>query len=458
MCQKLEPALQKRSLQNLTVSEGFERLHKGLRLRALRVGIDASVWLSECPSDMVTSGESPGLERLFYQLCALLRLSVTPIFVFPGPNGPDFKRGKNISKTPHPLTPQLQWLIEAFGFHCHNAPGEADAELAYLNRLELIDIIFTINEEVFIFGATHVMYSPVEDNYQKAYIYTSARINHRAHLSLGGLLLMAILIGGDYDEMGLPGCSEDVACSLARRGLGDSLLFAVQTLGTTELRAFLHVWRSALCRELTRAHGNTSVSAQMPDTFPDPAILGLYVRPVTSWSFTDRPGVDTSDWSPAIPDIVHIARLCENFFPWGTEAELPNKLFRALLPGLCLQRLALRNDGLKLLGDRVLNGRVEEAIPALSSFIAINKFSDGCYRVKISTSSITTAIISSLRGTRQSRPGPQEHTKTIIYVCIPVPILLYGLPGMVDHYERYVSTKGMKCDLTTKLAPVWHFF
>ncbi|KAJ7503000.1 PIN domain-like protein, partial [Mycena galericulata] len=230
-------------------------------------------------------GNGSALEKLFDQLCALLRLAVTAVFVFPRADSPEFKRGNKV-KISHPLTNQFQALINAFGFHCHDVSSgfNAEAELAYLNQLELIGIIFTVNEEVFVFGATHVIYRyESKDDYQEVYFYTATQIERKLGLSHGGLLLMAILIGGDYDQRGLVGCSEHVAYTLARRGLGDPLLLAAQTLGSTELHTFLHVWRCALRQELTGALGSLSIGTEVPDTVytSDPSLLGLSVgRPL----------------------------------------------------------------------------------------------------------------------------------------------------------------------------------
>ncbi|KAJ7508231.1 PIN domain-like protein, partial [Mycena galericulata] len=331
----LVPASQKCSFQQFTLREGFETNHNGIR--ALRVGIDGGIWLSESESRAGISGElNPELASLFYRLCELLRFSVTAIFVFKGTNGPDFKWGQTVSKSSHPLTRQFQSLIKAFGFHCHQAPGDAEAELAYLNRLNLVDLIFTVDASVFIFGATHVVYSPEEDDFQDAYIYTSEAIKRRVNLSLGGLLLIVILTGGDYDETGLVGCEEDVAYSQGQRGLGDSLLSAMQTLGPAELAAFLVVWRNALREDLT-GQGHLDAAAQISEAFPNPDILDLYVHPVTSGSYNGAI-LDVSGWVVLMPDIISISRLCEELFSWGTAAELPEK-FSVLLPGLCLKRL-----------------------------------------------------------------------------------------------------------------------
>jgi holliday junction resolvase YEN1 len=37
------------------------------------------------------------------------------------------------------------------------APGEAEAELAYLNQIHAIDLVLTSDSDVFMFGATHVI-------------------------------------------------------------------------------------------------------------------------------------------------------------------------------------------------------------------------------------------------------------------------------------------------------------
>ena len=39
----------------------------------------------------------------------------------------------------------------------HQAPGEAKAELAYLNQILAIDLVLTSDSDIFIFGATHVV-------------------------------------------------------------------------------------------------------------------------------------------------------------------------------------------------------------------------------------------------------------------------------------------------------------
>jgi len=48
-------------------------------------------------------------------------------------------------------------IIDAFGFEWRMAPGEAEAELAYLNRVGVIDAVLSDDVDNFLFGATMVI-------------------------------------------------------------------------------------------------------------------------------------------------------------------------------------------------------------------------------------------------------------------------------------------------------------
>lgn len=48
-------------------------------------------------------------------------------------------------------------IIEAFGFEWRVAPGEAEAELAYLNRVGVLDAVVTDDVDTFVFGAAVVI-------------------------------------------------------------------------------------------------------------------------------------------------------------------------------------------------------------------------------------------------------------------------------------------------------------
>ncbi|KAF7324058.1 hypothetical protein MKEN_00628200 [Mycena kentingensis (nom. inval.)] len=103
------------------------------------------------------SSEKHILELFFYQLCNLQRSSATFIFVFDGPGRPKVKRGVRVRKHSRNLLKNVKQLIKAFGYYVHDAPGEAEAELAYLNKKGNIDAIITTDSDVFVFGGLCVL-------------------------------------------------------------------------------------------------------------------------------------------------------------------------------------------------------------------------------------------------------------------------------------------------------------
>jgi Holliday junction resolvase YEN1 len=79
-----------------------------------------SIWFTQAQFSFRTghaqAGENPELRSLFYKLASILKLPITPIFVFDGPARPSVKRGVNVITKPNWLTKPLQELISAFGF------------------------------------------------------------------------------------------------------------------------------------------------------------------------------------------------------------------------------------------------------------------------------------------------------------------------------------------------------
>jgi Holliday junction resolvase YEN1 len=208
-----------------------------------------SIWMNEAQTAIkvrlglgTQAGENPALRVLFYRLCRLLTLPIVPIFVFDGPDRPKVKRGINVKTSkPHWLSTPLKKFIEAFGFYWYTvsyylssisisshpeflqSPAEAEADLAELNKRNLIDAIFSEDNDNLVFGARCVirMYiisvwtvhlsddlicicrSNVKEAGDKVTVFKSDAIKTNPKVLLGreGLFLMAILCGGDYDTV-----------------------------------------------------------------------------------------------------------------------------------------------------------------------------------------------------------------------------------------------------------------
>ena len=160
-----------RSLTHLSVQDGFEANPDGKR--GFRVGIDASIWFYHAAYGR--EGENPELRTLFFKCTRLMSAPFLPLFVFDGPKRPEVKRGKRISGKNHWMIQGMQEIINAFGFewrmvrsfiplvalhltmNMSQAPGEAEAELAYLNRIGVIDAVYTDDVDTFLFGAKMII-------------------------------------------------------------------------------------------------------------------------------------------------------------------------------------------------------------------------------------------------------------------------------------------------------------
>ncbi|KAF8636068.1 hypothetical protein AX17_003824 [Amanita inopinata Kibby_2008] len=346
----LKPAAETRSMTDVAVTDGFIANPQGLR--GFRLGIDASIWFFH--AEYGREGENPVLRTLFFRCATLMRTTFLPLFVFDGPKRPDFKRGKKINKTAHKLIPGMKAIIEAFGFEWRMAPAEAEAELAYLNRVGIIDGILSDDVDNFLFGATTLIRNisnnlsgnranPIlncqgKDDKNHTRMYRSSKILTHPSISLtrGGLILIGLLSGGDYAQAGLPGCGISTAHALARCGFGDSLYEAAITLPREALPDFLATWREEFREELrTNSRGIigrklAKLAKQVPRSFPDIEILLSYANPITSESLGRAAEKNVKlTWSKE-PDVGKLAALCEFYFEWGYK-EAIIKRFRTLL-------------------------------------------------------------------------------------------------------------------------------
>lgn len=246
------------------------------------------------------------------------------------------------------------------------APGEAEAELAYLNRVHAIDGVLSDDVDNFLFGATLVIRNASATLTGNAVAGPLPTPNHttvfaaraiEAHadvgLTRGGMILCALLAGGDYHK-GLPGCGMKVAVGLARCGFGDKLVAACEDLvsvredgkvdveGRAQLEAWLVGWRTDVALELesnSMGHLPSKRSAtakvllafndapsepttkkkakEKREEFPDVAVLLLYTRPVTSETYNrSARNREEITWVRE-PDLGKIAGICETYFEWG---------------------------------------------------------------------------------------------------------------------------------------------
>ncbi|KAJ7831727.1 hypothetical protein B0H14DRAFT_1180812 [Mycena olivaceomarginata] len=224
-------------------------------------------------------------------------------------------------------------------------------------------------------------------------VYTSESFKNDIGLTRGGILLLAILGGGDYDTVGLAGCGSHIALALAHCGFGDSLLQASENMAEAELEEFLIQWREDLRTELaTNSRGflrskQNTLSTKIPETFPSLRVLSLYVQPTTSWSNGFVPPA-TDKWIVKLPALPELAVYCNKEFGWNPAA-IAEKFRRLIFSGLCTRRLTMPLNIEQQIHNHVIKGRIQEEHPPLSAFVNILRVSPASeetskkYQVKI---------------------------------------------------------------------------
>ncbi|KAJ7812414.1 PIN domain-like protein [Mycena leptocephala] len=432
------------------------------------VGVDAGLWLTQCQTVFhkphhAQMGRNPELRALFWKLTALNQVGVTAVFPFDGPNRPSIKRDKQVGSKPHWLVQEFTELIELFGFHHYTAPGEADAELAYLDRLGHIDAILTDDGDVALFGARRIIRKLNKNDRDEITVYTSAALQSTAGVGLtqGGILLIAIMSGGDYDTVGLAECGINIAHALARCGFGDSLLEASQKMDEKDLRQFLVGWREQIRTELaTNSRGYLgrrypALANKITDAFPNIQALYLYARPVTSWSENFVPPA-IEGWKVRLPDLPALAKYCNQKFGW-TALDMAGKFKKYIFPGLFIRRLTMPLNPTQQIRNHIIEGRIDEERPHLSTYLHILKVDDkGPYKkygVKLATGALVEWTLSKIDAPTSAAGSPGA----TIVEWIPAILVDQCMPLMVNAFNRALS-RPLVPVLPIAATPVVDFF
>ncbi|OAA44281.1 DNA repair protein (XPGC)/ Rad [Metarhizium rileyi] len=250
-----------------------------------RVAIDFAIWHFQ--TQAAQGGTNPALRTLFYRLVRLLGTPIRPIFVFDGPNKPVFKRNKRAGRGDGAATAMAKHLIRLFGFPIHDAPGEGEAECALLQQNGVVDAVLSEDVDTIMFGCTKTLRNwSSEGKTSTAPTHVSLYdVDSMALGDLGldreGMVLVALMSGGDYLPDGIPGCGVKVACEAAKAGFGTSVC-RLKVSDKDGIRA----WRSSLVHELQtneKGHFRTKHKAlTIPEDFPNVEVLRYYTHPVVS--------------------------------------------------------------------------------------------------------------------------------------------------------------------------------
>ncbi|KAK9436672.1 flap structure-specific endonuclease [Metarhizium brunneum] len=195
--------------------------------RPYRIAIDFAIWHFQ--TQAAQGGTNPALRTLFYRLVRLLGTPIQPIFVFDGSNKPIFKRNKRSGRGDGATTAAAKHLIRLFGFPTHDAPGEGEAECALLQRHGIVDAVLSEDVDTIMFGCTKTLRNWSSEG-KTSTAPTHVSLYDVEDMALGdlgldreGMVLVALMSGGDYLPDGVPGCGVKVACEAAKAGFGKSV-------------------------------------------------------------------------------------------------------------------------------------------------------------------------------------------------------------------------------------------
>lgn len=245
-------------------------------------------------------------------------------------------------------------MTTSLGVIWHEAPGEAEAECAALQSRGVVDAIWTEDSDAFMFGCTslirfcHVKKPKVkrpgnnqdwvnesdetrrEVDLDNIIIYRADKIQEQfPGLTRDGLVLFAVLKGGDYSKDGksLTNCGAYLALQIAtaKEGFGKDLCNASH--------ADFSIWRDRLREYLTSINKRIDV----PDNFPDPRIVGLYNKPLVS---SERIASDIGKfWNPSFDEMELQRFIAPIFNFWVAE------YIKYIIPILLVRSLASTQPG-----------------------------------------------------------------------------------------------------------------
>lgn len=178
-------------------------------------------------------------------------------------------------------------LVARFQFPHHTAPGEAEAECAFLQKNGAVDAVMSQDVDAIMFGSTLTLRDWSKEGTKgnktptHVNVFESARVKEVSGLDPSGMVLVALLSGGDYHE-GVQGFGPGLSCQIAKAGFGEELVTIIQDGDEQGLKD----WRERLQYELETNESGYFLkrhrTVKIPEDFPDRTVLGYYLTPAVS--------------------------------------------------------------------------------------------------------------------------------------------------------------------------------
>ncbi|KAL9114074.1 MAG: hypothetical protein Q9227_001846 [Pyrenula ochraceoflavens] len=311
----------------------------------LRIAIDIAIWNFQ--SQSTVGGANAPVRNFYFRLLRLLALPIQPLFVYDGPNKPTLKRNKVVTGIHSSATTEAcKKLLQLFHFPYLTAPGEAEAECAALQKQGIVDAVMSQDADTMMFGSTMTIKDwSAEGQRSKSATHVNVLRTDKTGsirgLDPAGMILVALLSGGDYNTEGLPGFGAITSCDIAKAGFGRDLMEAMGK--RNEDPVSMAEWRQRLNYELEYNESGffkrRSKKLKIPDTYPDEQIYEYYVNPAIS-SKEDLVRIEreiNSEWAADV-DVAALREFVAYTFEWKFKSGA-RKFMRSFAPSLLAYRL-----------------------------------------------------------------------------------------------------------------------
>ncbi|KAK0613064.1 PIN domain-like protein [Bombardia bombarda] len=387
--------------------------------RPLRIAVDAPCWQYNNPTqDGVAATQEEhedsqlAKKAMMYRIFREQSWNIQHVFVFDGPIKNGAKRGQTATMAKSEDTALFKELLRHLGIPCHQARAEAGAECARMQRLGLVDAMWSDDCDVFMFGCTklvrfHRVYhgkGQVESN-DYVDVYTDQHVLEFFKWQeplLEKLVLFANLSGCDYTEQGLKGIRYRKSSVGIVKWSGTLAKAMCETFTDNGKPERMDKWREHFQKMLTGQCRNITI----PEDWPSIEAVDLCYRPKVSSDevLCNIPRVCSI--SDVLPDTYRFLR--ENF----------NRKLRATWPIEFLTALELNR---KLVGEKNTRGQWKD-------IKVEKKTKEDPYNSEKSSLSVRArpqSVISGLAEVQIEGYDPNEEVECIrLLDCV----LRYGLP------------------------------
>lgn len=238
-------------------------------------------------------------------------------------------------------------LLKEFGFPWHVAPGEAEAECALLQQAGLVDAVMSEDVDTLMFGSGVTIRNWTAEGKGKVpthvNVYRAEETKEKSGLDREGMILVAMMSGGDYIVEGIPGCGPRVACDAARAGFGKDLCEIARRKDV----AGLQQWKERLQREINTNESKFFTRKNkliIPEDFPSREVLGYYTYPCVSTPDKVERLRESLRWDQGI-DFIALRNFTADAFDWRCISGA-KKFVRNLAPAMLVRELRLRESAL----------------------------------------------------------------------------------------------------------------